>query len=319
MSAHQVPDMQTPAPHLKHAEMQSGTSTQHAAERQARLLRAEKRRRSLHLVQPAGRPFPHGGSSGSRWSGSARKRWFDAAASSVILVLLAPVFLLITLMVRLSSRGPAIFRQQRVGRHGEEFTILKFRTMHCADRSGPSGSPAAGHLRSAHKDHRLIPPGRWLRKYKLDELPQLINVVRGEMSLVGPRPKLHAHHTVDTPFRPGITGAATLAFAAEEHLLRNVHHDDLESTHARLISPRKIQLDMAYMARATFATDLHLIVRTLLRAGRYTELDELIGVDPHPHTEPAKAPTKIPGAPAHAYPELLHPPTAARGLESVSL
>ncbi len=308
MSAHQVPDMQTPAPHAQHAETQTGTGTQHPQ----RPLHAEPRRRSLHLVRAAG---AHGAATASRWSASPEKRWFDAAAASVILILLAPIFLLITFAVRFSSRGPAIFRQQRIGRHGEEFTILKFRTMHCADRAG-TGS---GHLRSAHKDHRLIPPGRFLRKYKLDELPQLINVVRGEMSLVGPRPKLHAHHTVDTPFRPGITGAATLAFAAEEHLLRNVHHDDLESTHARLISPRKIELDLAYMARATFATDLHLIVRTLLRAGRYTELEQLTPGAAHPRPEPVKEQAKASAAQAPVYPDLVHPPAQPRGFESVSL
>ncbi len=130
-------------------------------------------------------------------------------------------------------------------------------------------------MRSSHGDHRLTRPGRWLRKYKLDELPQFWNVCRGDMSLVGPRPKLHAHTTVDTCFRPGLTGAATLAFAAEEHLLRNVHHDHLEETHRQLISPRKLALDFRYMAHATFRSDLVLMWKTLMRAERYIDLDQL--------------------------------------------
>ncbi len=270
---------------------------------------AERRKRPTRSL-PAyrlERPMP-----ASLWSKSNRKRAFDACTAAAALLIASPVLLLIALAVRLTSPGPAIFRQTRIGRHGEEFTILKFRTMYCApDRRE---EPASAHLRSAHKDHRLTPPGRWLRKYKLDELPQLINVVRGDMSLVGPRPKLHAHHTVNTPFRPGITGAATLAFAAEELLLRHVHHDDLESTHARLISPRKIQLDCAYMARATFRSDLILIARTLLRSGRYTDLTELTGEPQHRPAQPASQYDA-----GRIYPELLQPTQPTRGFESVSL
>lgn len=299
------PEMQIPAPNPKQAEVQNGTSPR--ADLAAKHPRPEHRR-------PAGRSAARNRlgrlREASPWSRSWRKRLFDACAASAVLLLASPVLLLIALAVRLTSPGPAVFRQTRVGRYGHEFTIFKFRTMHCA--AAREEKPGSARLRSAHKDHRLTPPGRWLRKYKLDELPQLINVVRGDMSLVGPRPKLHAHHTVDTPFRPGITGAATLAFAAEELLLRNVHHDDLEGTHARLISPRKIQLDRAYMARATFRSDLLLITRTLLRAGRYTDLAELTG-EPHRNSPaPAQAEGRI-------YPELLQQSQPARTFESVSL
>ncbi len=298
--------MQTPAPKTKQAEVQNGTSPR--PDQPAKHVSGDRRRRPLRF--PASFRLEKTEMEASPWSRSNRKRVFDACAAAAVLLLAAPILLLIALGVRLTSPGPAIFRQKRVGRHGEEFTILKFRTMYCGPNRGKS--PGFTHLRSAHKDHRLTPPGRWLRKYKLDELPQLINVVRGDMSLVGPRPKLHAHHTVDTPFRPGITGAATLAFAAEELLLRNVHHDDLESTHARLISPRKIQLDRAYMARATFRSDLLLLVRTLLRSGRYADLNELTG----------EAPYRVPAAPQEAgriYPELLQAPPPSRSFESISL
>ncbi len=242
----------------------------------------------------------------SNWSRSRRKRVFDFAAAAAILALLSPFLFVIAIVVRLTSPGPAIFRQRRVGMHGEEFTIYKFRTMQHA---------AEGSMRSSHGDRRLTPPARWLRKYKLDELPQLVNVCRGHMSLVGPRPKLHAHKTMDTCFRPGLTGAATLAFAAEEHLLRDVHHDDLEETHRRLIAPRKLELDFTYMARATFRSDLGLMWKTLMRNGRYTDLEQL-GALPAHHA--------VPGSSAHertapqASGEMLSR-QQARSLESLSL
>ncbi len=239
----------------------------------------------------------------SAWSRSGRKRVFDFFAASAILLLFAPFLVLIALVVRLTSPGPAIFRQRRVGMHGEEFTIYKFRTMQHA---------AEGSMRSSHADRRLTPPAKWLRKYKLDELPQLWNVCRGDMSLVGPRPKLHAHKTMDTCFRPGLTGAATLAFAAEEHLLRNVHHDHLEETHRRLINPRKLELDFTYMALATFRSDLRLMWKTLMRADRYTELEQL-GELPAHHTAPAHP------APDRVHPEAVARPAQGRGFGSVSL
>ncbi len=202
----------------------------------------------------------------SRWCESVAKRIFDVTASALILLPLAPVLLLIALIVRWDSPGPAIFCQQRVGRHGLPFTIFKFRTMYSA---------IGGSTRSSHGDRRLTPPGRFLRRYKLDELPQLFNVCRGDMSLVGPRPKLHDHHVLDVCFRPGITGAATLAFASEEHLLRDIPHEHLEACHKELICPRKVELDLRYMAQATFRSDLRLLCRTLLRKDRYTSLEQL--------------------------------------------
>lgn len=202
----------------------------------------------------------------SRWCESAAKRVFDVTASVLILLPLAPVLLLISLIVRWDSPGPAIFRQQRIGRHGLPFTIFKFRTMYSA---------IGGSTRSSHGDRRLTAPGRFLRRYKLDELPQLFNVCRGDMSLVGPRPKLHDHHVLDMCFRPGVTGAATLAFASEEHLLRDIPHEYLEACHKELICPRKVELDLQYMAQATFRSDLGLLCRTLLRKDRYTSLEQL--------------------------------------------
>ena len=202
----------------------------------------------------------------SRWCESRVRRLVDAAAASVALAVLSPVLLSISAGVRLTSPGPSIFRQKRVGCGGVEFTILKFRTM----LDDPEGCK-----RSSCDDRRITPLGRLLRKYKLDELPQLINVIRGDMSLVGPRPKLRGHQSLDIYFRPGITGAATVAFAGEERLLRHVPEHLLEDCHRQLITPRKLELDLEYMARASFRSDLRLIWKTVKRANRYTSLDEL--------------------------------------------
>ncbi len=237
----------------------------------------------------------------SSWCESFAKRIFDVTASVLILLPLAPILLLISLIVRWDSPGPAIFRQQRIGRHGLPFTIFKFRTMYSA---------IGGSTRSSHGDRRLTPPGRFLRRYKLDELPQLFNVCRGDMSLVGPRPKLHDHHVLDVCFRPGVTGAATLAFASEEHLLRNIPHEHLEACHKELICPRKVELDLQYMAQATFRSDLRLLCRTLLRKDRYTSLEQLGMWQPSVPVVPASQ-TAARVSPAARHPLPLNP-TALR-------
>jgi lipopolysaccharide/colanic/teichoic acid biosynthesis glycosyltransferase len=202
----------------------------------------------------------------SPWCESAAKRSFDLACAILALLVLLPCFALIAASIRLTSPGPAIFRQKRVGKQGVEFTIYKFRTMRHA---------VQGSSRSSHSDHRVTPLGRLLRKYKLDELPQLFNVCRGDMSLVGPRPKLQGHHSIEASFRPGLTGAATIAFSCEERLLRSVSAEQLEEYHRTHITPRKLVLDLNYMARATFASDLVLLCKTLLCTGRYKHLSEL--------------------------------------------
>jgi lipopolysaccharide/colanic/teichoic acid biosynthesis glycosyltransferase len=142
------------------------------------------------------------------WSQSGTKRLFDFLCVLLVLPLLVPIYLVIALAVRLTSSGPVLFLQKRVGRHGKLFTILKFRTMtHSKD--------TAHHAVTTTENQPFTPVGPFLRRYKLDELPQLLNVLMGEMSLVGARPKLPEHQTVDLLYRPGITGAATFAFAAK--------------------------------------------------------------------------------------------------------
>ena len=192
----------------------------------------------------------------SRWSVSLAKRWVDVLFAAAGLLLLWPLLLGAGLLVRYESPGPAIFRQKRVGRHGVLFTVFKFRTMAITGRQeGPSLTKRG--------DPRVTRTGRFLRKYKLDELPQLFNVLGGQMSLIGPRPKLPHLEVMPMPFRPGLTGAATLAFRREEEMLQDVSDDDLEVYYCRMIKPLKSKIDWEYMREATLASDLALLYKTV--------------------------------------------------------
>jgi lipopolysaccharide/colanic/teichoic acid biosynthesis glycosyltransferase len=202
------------------------------------------------------------------WSQSGTKRLFDFFCVLLVLPLLVPIYLVIALAVRLTSSGPVLFLQKRVGRHGKLFTILKFRTMtHSKD--------TAHHAVTTTENQPFTPVGPFLRRYKLDELPQLLNVLMGEMSLVGARPKLPEHQTVDLLYRPGITGAATFAFAREEKVLARVPKHSLDTYYHTVILPTKSCLDDEYMAHATFRTDLELIINSLLRRWNDSVVDSL--------------------------------------------
>jgi lipopolysaccharide/colanic/teichoic acid biosynthesis glycosyltransferase len=193
----------------------------------------------------------------SPWTQSSCKRLFDLALVLATLPFLIPVFLVIAAAIRLTSSGPVMFLQKRMGRHGHPFTIVKFRTMiHSEDR--------AHSLITTAVDPRLTPLGSFLRWWKLDELPQLVNVIRGDMSLIGPRPKVFEHQVAELGCRPGITGAATLAFAREEIALASVPKHQLSNYYYDAVLPLKRQLDAEYMARATCLSDLALIVNTAL-------------------------------------------------------
>lgn len=185
------------------------------------------------------------------WSFSDGKRFFDLVLACVGLVVFFPVMVLIALSIAICSPGPIFFQQKRMGRWGGLFTIYKFRTMIIEAENGSSIT--------VQGDRRITPIGSLLRKFKLDELPQLINVIKGDMSFVGPRPKLPHHESLHMPFRPGITGAATLAFRCEEELLRRVPPHELDLFYARTIKPLKARLDWQYMQRATWLTDLGLL------------------------------------------------------------
>jgi lipopolysaccharide/colanic/teichoic acid biosynthesis glycosyltransferase len=187
------------------------------------------------------------------------KRLFDIVLSLLLLVLLAPLLAATALAVRLDSPGPALYRQQRVGRHGVPFTLLKFRSMH----AGAGGLPL-----TVGADARITRVGRWLRSSRLDELPQLVNVLRGDMSLVGPRPEVPRYVALypaalrerALAVRPGLTDPASLAYIDEAALLAAAA--DPEREYVERILPAKLQQAAAYAERATLASDLAVLART---------------------------------------------------------
>jgi lipopolysaccharide/colanic/teichoic acid biosynthesis glycosyltransferase len=156
-----------------------------------------------------------------------------------------------------------------MGRQGRAFTILKFRTM-------IHDTGKVRHAVTTAGNQNLTPVGAFLRRWKLDELPQLLNVLVGHMSLVGPRPKMPEHMKFKLRSRPGITGAATIAFAREEMILARVPKRHLDNCYYTVILPAKRRLDREYMARATFLSDFKLIVRTVLRRWDSSFVEDLV-------------------------------------------
>lgn len=198
----------------------------------------------------------------SSWNNSRGKRTFDLVGATLLLLFTAPLFLLLAVLVKMSSPGPVFFRQDRVGKGGQDFMILKFRTMFVDAASRGPGLTANG-------DTRVTRVGAFLRKWKLDEVPQLTNVIRGDMSLVGPRPDLpdfiaalDADGRRILDLRPGITGAASLRFRHEEVLLATAPPGELKSFYVNEVLPQKVRLDLAYAERATFFSDLFLLVNS---------------------------------------------------------
>ena len=200
------------------------------------------------------------------------KRLLDLLLAIPSLVLLAPLMVLLAVAVRLDSSGPAWFRQRRVGQHERPFTLLKFRTMTYQPDAPGTRVTAAG-------DRRITRVGRFLRRTKLDELPQLFNVLSGSMSLVGPRPEVPeyvAHYPADIrtkvlSVRPGMTDDAALAFMDEEARLGNAA--DPERTYLDEILPAKLALYVDYIDRWSLTRDMQLILLTLWRlvVGRRTQ------------------------------------------------
>lgn len=188
------------------------------------------------------------------------KRAFDVVASGTGLVILSPFFLLIAIAVRLDSNGPVFYYARRAGQHGRIFHLYKFRSMIVnADKRGPG-------ITSAH-DTRITSVGRFLRRTKLDELPQLINVLRGEMSLVGPRPEDPRYVAFYSPaqrailqYRPGMTSLASLKYRHEEQLLSG---SAWEHMYVKKVMPAKLALDLDYAQQANLLTDIGLILRTI--------------------------------------------------------
>jgi lipopolysaccharide/colanic/teichoic acid biosynthesis glycosyltransferase len=194
--------------------------------------------------------------------GAVAKRLFDCLLAALGLLLLAPLLLGVALWIKLDSRGPVFFRQVRVGQHGRVFQIHKFRSMRTLAADEPGLSLTVG------DDARITRAGRWLRRTRLDELPQLIDVLQGRMSLVGPRPEVPryvAHYPADLraralAVRPGITDPASLDFLDEAKLLAQAA--DPEREYIEHILPIKLQRAADYADRASLVTDLGVIWRT---------------------------------------------------------
>lgn len=191
------------------------------------------------------------------------KRLFDIILSFSAIVLLSPVFAAIALIVRMGDNGPAFFAHQRIGRNFKPFNLYKFRTM-------VVDAPDTGPEITANDDRRITRTGAILRKWKLDELPQLWNVLKGDMSFVGPRPEVagYVNHFREEfeeilRIRPGITDIASLVYSDEGKLLSSV--EDPEDYYLSTVLPDKIRLAKEYMRRASFVFDIKLIILTLVK------------------------------------------------------
>jgi lipopolysaccharide/colanic/teichoic acid biosynthesis glycosyltransferase len=190
-------------------------------------------------------------------------RLFDFLISLIAIIYLFPVFLLIFIIIRIDSRGGAFYFQSRVGKGEKDFRLIKFRTMRVdADKSGG--------LTIGARDNRITKSGFLLRKYKLDELPQLINVLKGEMSLVGPRPEIRKYtelYTVEQrkvlSVRPGITDYASIEYIDENELLG--HSADPEKTYIEVIMPAKIGLNMIYINNRTVGEYFKILGLTIFK------------------------------------------------------
>lgn len=191
------------------------------------------------------------------------KRAFDLLSALSAMLLLSPFLALLALAVAFSSQGGACFRQTRVGRGGREFRLLKFRTMRM-------GSEAKGQLTIGGRDPRVTSVGYFLRKTKLDELPQLWNVLVGDMSIVGPRPEVPKYVALYSPeqramlnVRPGITGMASIDYINENELLAKAA--DPERAYIEEVMPAKLLLDLRYVRERSFSLDLRIIGATVRR------------------------------------------------------
>jgi len=190
------------------------------------------------------------------------KRLFDFTASFFGLIILFPLFLAIALLIKISSNGPIFFRQERIGKNGAIFTLVKFRSMKTIQQSATTVSVKG--------DVRITPIGVFLRRFKLDELPELWNVLVGEMSLVGPRPDvpgfadlLEGNDRLVLKLRPGITGPASLKYANEEDILAKVTHP--EQYNKEVIFPDKVRINLDYYYRQNIWLDLKIIFATIFR------------------------------------------------------
>ena len=188
------------------------------------------------------------------------KRIFDIVASGIGLILLSPLFVILAIWIECDSIGPVFYKQVRVGRNNMDFQLFKFRSMRV-------GSDKKGLITVGGHDPRITRSGYYIRKYKLDEFPQLINVFKGDMSLVGPRPEVRKYvdmyteeqmHVLDV--RPGITDLASIRYRNENELLERVN--DPDKYYVEVIMPDKLRINLEYVARHSFTFDIRLIFQT---------------------------------------------------------
>lgn len=190
------------------------------------------------------------------------KRLFDIVASGLGLIVLSPLLLILAIWIKLDSKGPVFYRQVRVGYKNKDFRIFKFRSMRV-------GADKGSLVTIGGRDPRVTKSGYWIRKFKLDELPQLINVFLGDMSLVGPRPEVRHYVDYWTPeqmhvldVRPGITDPASIKFRNENELMEQA--EDPEKYYIEVIMQEKIKLYLEYVNHHSFVGDIGLIFKTFL-------------------------------------------------------
>ncbi|MBU6203898.1 MAG: sugar transferase [Bacteroidetes bacterium] len=191
------------------------------------------------------------------------KRLFDILSALIVFIILSPVYVMIALLIVLTSPGGVLYRQPRIGIHGKVFTLYKFRTMY-------SGADKKGLLTVGMRDNRITGVGYYLRKYKLDELPQLFNIIRGDMSVVGPRPEVekyvalyNAEQRNVLSVRPGLTDLASLEYIDENKVL--AQYADAEKAYIEHVMPHKLALNLEYISKQSLLYDIQIIIRTLLK------------------------------------------------------
>jgi len=189
------------------------------------------------------------------------KRFFDVLFSGVLIIVLVPLGIVVSILIVLDDFGSPFFVQQRVGLNGKNFGLLKFRSMR-------KNAESKGQLTVGMKDNRITRSGYFIRKYKIDELPQLVNVFLGEMSVVGPRPEVpkyvllynEAQQNV-LSIKPGITDFASIEYVRENELLSA--SSDPEKTYIEEIMPAKLELNLKYLREQSFLTDMKIILQTI--------------------------------------------------------
>lgn len=193
----------------------------------------------------------------------AIKRIFDFLLSLFGVIILSPIFIIVSIAIKLDSKGSILFLQKRVGRYGKEFNIYKFRTM-------VTDAEKLGKQITVGKDNRITRVGAFLRKFKIDELPQLFNVLKGDMSLVGPRPEVPKYVALYNEeqrkvldIRPGITDMASLRYKDENDILGKV--DNPEEYYINVIMKDKLNLNLEYIEKSNVFFDIYLILKTIIK------------------------------------------------------